>query len=430
MSDRLKLKNHHWFRDMGKKNIPILAKITPNGVDHPWYQRWWENFKRVLLYIPRSGYVDSAKLFQHPDMFGMKLGSEGITPFVTTTYLPVPNVTVHVCSHPVPAVLDYLSPEYMSHDILAHIPGMAQWEHASTSAAIPWVMHNVAPMRHPDDTSQSNCKWYNYSGNCDNARLWEITSTGYRGSGVYAAVDGAPSANMGAVTLANHPFTFVIDVHKQSVAGTYEEVFAENSSSIRWAQWPFCIGAIYSTLKTATAHALTSGHEDRRALLESTYRDVELSDGSTMKMNFQVMQLDCADIRASRGIEAGWLDFQDHTKKITHDIFDEAYDRAYRMIEEMVLERDIDMDLLISEGVILGASGGGAFALEETAAAAAIFDYASLYLPADFLEREVQDRKIVNLLTGTSAGALTAIYYANLQDMWMATLEDQVVQED
>ena len=59
----------------------------------------------------------------------------------------------------------------------------------------------------------------------------------------------------------------------------------------------------------------------------------------------------------------------------------------------------------------------GAAAVDEVAYVAAILD--AIHAQRDLSQVEApEDMSIINLLTGTSAGALTAIYFANLHDSY------------
>ena len=76
------------------------------------------------------------------------------------------------------------------------------------------------------------------------------------------------------------------------------------------------------------------------------------------------------------------------------------------MVEE---SPDYDLDKYAEEGMVICVSSGGAYAVDELAGICALCDAVK--------ERTQDNSGIINLITGTSAGSLNAIYVSQIHDL-------------
>ena len=126
-----------------------------------------------------------------------------------------------------------------------------------------------------------------------------------------------------------------------------------------------------------------------------------------------------------------WTDFNQYDASTTFDIFEESYNQALNKILAGDLENNVprlfsdeDLKRMGNEGISICVSGGGAAAVDEVAYTAAVLDSIHHFRNRKIEEMPFEERSIINLLTGTSAGALTAAYFANLHDSYCGQEEE------
>lgn len=406
------------FKKMVLNSLPILSELLPDGVDKPWWKRVLAKIKIWGWNIPiHNGLYSSSKLFKK--LFDPTLMAGDIkTPIAITAYIPT--IDASVVTYNSQAVVDnkILRPETMPHDNYRFDPGVPVWVLASQSSSIPLQFYDVPLLlglsSYDLEYCEETCAWYNFKGYGDNKKLWHLTGRGLLGihggnATGFAVEDGAVTTNLGACAATYDKNTIIVSIYPIKKANEIDF-----SKGPRWAQYKLFIGPIYQIVK-AGLFLLTDSSADKQQLFKHRY--IEIDDKFYRPT---VIEIDCKKTRRDLKLKNGkeypdWKSFNQYDHSITHEIFEESYSNAVKAIHDEGLFSEDDLVRMGNEKVSICVSGGGAAAVDEVAYVAALLD--CIHAKRDLTNvRSPEDMSIINLLTGTSAGALTAIYFANLHD--------------
>jgi len=422
------------FKRMVLSSIPILSELLPDGCEKPWWKRALAKIKIWGWNMPiHNGIYNSSKLFQ--SLFDPTLRAGDLkTAVAITAYIPTVDASVITYNRPIDTIIHndgvpVLRPETMPHDNYRYEPDIPVWILASQSAAIPFQFFNVPLLLPVSEESRKvcndGCSWYNFSGQVDDRKPWQITGRGLMGmhggnATGFGVTDGAVTTNTGACAATYDRNTIIISIYPVKKAPKIEF-----DSRFRWAQHKLFIGPIYQTVKSGL-FLLTDSWADKQQLIENRWMKIE-NDFYLPS----VITIDTKESRKKLKAENGreypdWTEFNQYDADTTNDIFEESYHRAIlKIFGDPVtgtepLFSDEDLIRMGKEKVSICVSGGGAAAVDEVAYVAAILD--SIHSRRDM--DNVEDMSILNLLTGTSAGALTAFYFANLHDKYCTPPEN------
>ena len=412
-------------------SMPVLSELLPDGIHLPWWKRVLSKIKIWGWNIPiHNGLYDSSKLFR--ELFDPNLLSGDLkTAIAITAYIPTIDATVvsyNVPLNKIPSKV--LIPELMPHDNYRYDPITPVWVLACQSSAIPFNFYNVPLLLPLDEKDKRDCEdlcgIFNFTGNGEEKRAWQITGKGLfsmqNGNG-FAVEDGAVTTNLGAVGANIDKNKIIVSIYPVKKAKPIK--FDDRT---RWAQWKAMVGPIYQVVK-AGKFLFTDSTADKQMMLSNLYMKIEDSNGVENYYKPTVIEIDVPLTRNILEKRNGrkypsWTDFNQYDKKTTLDIFEESYNQAMRKINKgdpsvgrSPLFSKEDLIRMGHEGISICLSGGGAAAVDEVAYTAAILDSIDQYRE-NISNIPKSKRSIVNLLTGTSAGALTAAYFANLHDSY------------
>jgi len=426
------------FKRMVLSSLPILSELLPDGIEKPWWKRVLAKLKIWGWNIPiHNGVYNSSNLFRMLFDPQKRVGDLS-TAIAITKYIPTIDASVISYNKPLEQIahkdgVPVLRPDTMPHDNYRYDPNALMWVLASQSSAIPFQFYNVPLLLPLDDHMQKECRdscsWYNFDGQVtdEDRRAWQITGRGllgmHGGNAIgFGVTDGAVTTNTGAAAATYDRNTIIISIYPAKAADPIKF-----DSSWRWAQYKFFVGPIYQTVKSGM-FLLTDSWADKQQLIENRWMKID--------NDFYLPTVMAIDTKANRkalkdknGREyPDWTEFNKYDYQTTHDIFEESYSDAVRKllgdasrgIEPLFSDEDIIR--MGNEKVSICVSGGGAAAVDEVAYVAAVLDI--IHSRRDMSQiSSVDDMGIINLLTGTSAGALTALYFANLHDSY-CTIDD------
>jgi len=420
------------FKKMVASSMPILAHMLPDGCHLPWWKIALAKIKIWGFNVPiENGIYDSSKLFKK--LFDPELkGGDLKTPIAITAYIPTTDQSVISYNVPIDQIpKNVLRPEMMPHDNYRYDPITPIWVLTSQSSAIPFNFFNV-PLLLPLDpevleSCRNSCGIFNFQGHGDEKRAWQITGKGLQGmlggNGLWVT-DGAVTTNCGAVAATVDKNKIIISVYPVKKA---KEIKFEDG--FRWAQWKGFVGVGYQLVK-ACMFLFTDSTADKQQIMQNFYMKIEDENGQEEFYLPTVMAIDAGKTRKvleekNNRKYPDWKAFNKYDYDTTHDIFEESYNQAWNRIhigdpENNVprLFSDEDLVRMGHEGISCCVSGGGAAAVDEVSYVAALLDSIHQFRPANVIDIPREERSIINLLTGTSAGALTAAYFANLHDRY------------
>ena len=417
------------FKKMVLSSLPILSELLPDGCEKRWYKRALAKIKIWGWNMPLyNGVYDSSNLFMKLFDPDVKAGDLK-TAIAITAYIPTIDASVITYNMPLEKIGTnhpggVLRPETMPHDNYRYDPNVPIWVLACQSSAIPFQFYNVPlllPLNKEDqDHCSDSCTWYNFEGLGVDRKPWELTGRGLVGvhggnATGFAVEDGAVTTNSGACAATYDRNTIIVSIYPVKKA---EEI--KFDSRWRWAQHKLFIGPIYQIIKAAL-FLLTDSTADKQQLFENRY--MKIGNGFYLPT---LITIDCAKTRNALKERNGrdypdWKAFNQYDKETTHDIFEESYSRAIKKV--FATFSNDDLIRMGKERVSICVSGGGAAAVDEVAYVAAILD--AIHSKRDMSKiTSPDDMSLINLLTGTSAGALTALYFANLHDNYCNPKKD------
>ena len=358
------------FYDVASRSMPNLASLLPDGRDKPWHKRTLGKLKMVWNFIRRQAVYEAEEVFQ--GIFGRTVRMGDIsTPVAATVFIPDTEQTVTFLNRET----GFLNYELMPHDLFVVRPDLFLWQVTGYSSCIPFVF---------SFRQKNHVKSYN---SCDQASPYSAcnVSTVYG----FAPVDGAVSAYYGAMGASSNENKIIVTVFK-----TKKATPLNYTSGRRIASW-WGIGSAYALFKAAM-YMLNNEGADKLALAKQLGA-VELG-------------CDARGARVSMSEQTGKkypseTEFSKYTKDVMREVFDFQYDRMRRHVEE---SPEYDLDRYASEGMVICVSSGGAYAVDELAGICALCDAVKA--------RSQTGDKIINLITGTSAGSLNAVYVAQIHD--------------
>lgn len=361
------------FYRVAVSSMPNLASLLPDGMDKPWQKRLLGKLKMAWNFVRKQAIYKSEEVFK--GMFGEELRIGDIaTPVAVTVFIPDTEQTVTFMNRET----DFVNYDLMPHDLFLVRPDLHAWLATSYSSCIPFVFSIEKESMVSPPPSEA----------CNDAAGFPAcnVSTVYG----FAPVDGAVSAYYGAMGASSNQNKIIVTVFKSRKAQPLDY-----TSGSRFASW-WLIGSAYSLFKAAT-YMLNNEGEDKLALSKQ----------------LGAVELPCAASEARQELKEktgneypNGSEFSKYTNDKMHDIFNYQYDKIRKMIEE---DPTYNLEKYAKEGMIICVSSGGAFAVDELAGICALCDAVN--------ERKPEERRgIINLITGTSAGSLNAIYVSQIHD--------------
>ena len=210
----------------------------------------------------------------------------------------------------------------------------------------------------------------------------------------FAPVDGAISAYYGAMGASANENKIVVTVDNLWVAKPLDY-----SSGKRMSGW-WLIGPIYAFIQSMLYMFVNSG-EDRLA----------------QARQLGAIELPCNAADARKEMQKLYgkeypdgAQFSKYTTQVVKDVFDYQYASIRKKIES---SEEYDLQSYAKDGMIICVASGGAYAIDELAGISALCD-----LVVEQMKPEERKKKkgIINLITGTSAGSLNALYVSQIHD--------------
>ena len=359
------------FYDAVWGSLPALADHLPDGISKTKWQRLGGKFRMAWNIVAYQGLYEAEPVFTGLFNRELKLG-DILTPCAVTTFIPDLKQTVVFQNRET----EHIVPSRMPHDLFVARPDLPAWVVSSWSSAIPFVFcrHRpvVAAVEMGDkDTGFAACNVATTHG--------------------FIPVDGAVSAAYGAVGASSHKNKVIVTVHKTPKAKklTYAEGW-------RPSNWWF-IGAFWALAKSAM-YLLENESDDKLKLAEQLgAKELNCSPGAARKVLGKKNKRKYPDHKG----------FNAYDMKTTKEIFEYQYTTGRKEIQEH-FENEIKS--YAEDGVVIAVSSGGAYAIDELAKITALCDI--------LLEQPTVNKKgIINLITGTSAGSLNALYISQVHDI-------------
>ena len=357
------------FYRVAERSMPNLASLLPDGMDKPWHRRWLGKLKMVWNFIKRQAVYEAEPVFQ--GIFGKsKTLGDISTPVAATVFIPDTEQTVTFLNKKT----DFINEELMPHDLFVERPDVRLWQVTGYSSCIPYVFSlKRKNYVHPRISEGSPYAAQN-------------VSTVYG----FVPVDGAVSAYYGAMGASVNENKIIVTVFPTKRAKPLDY-----SSGMRIASW-WGVGSTYALLSSAM-YMLNNEGADKLALAKQLGA-VELGCDAYAARD---------ELLDSTGEEfPNGAQFARYTVDVMLEIFNYQYDKIRKMVEESPI---YDLDKYAREGMVICVSSGGAFAVDELAGICALCDAVSA--------RAEEGRDgIINLITGTSAGSLNAVFVAQIHD--------------
>ena len=282
------------------------------------------------------------------------------TPVAATVFIPDTNQTVTFLNRETP----YINPSLMPHDLFVARPDLPAWKVCAWSSKIPFVLESEARVLPPPSELELGLEESGYPA-CNVATVYG-----------YAPVDGAVSAAYGVVGAASKKNMIIITVYKTKTAKPLDY-----SGGSRRSGW-WLLGAFIALIES-TKYMLQNEGEDKLWITKQLgARELSCSATTARAEMKEKFERDFPDHK----------DFNQYNLKTSKEIFDTDSLKKYA-----------------TEGMVLCVSSGGAYAIDELSAICALCDVV-------MEQPDCNQGGIINLITGTSAGALNALYISQIHD--------------
>ena len=372
------------FGKLALASMPDLASTLPIGINRSFCGKTKGVFEIASNLVCRQAIYKGEPVFQ--SMFGTeKTLGDIYTPVAATIFIPDTTQTVTIQNKKT----KFLVPSRMEHDLFVVRKDVHVWKVCGWSSMIPWVFsfakkHWISPPPSSKDPTLEE----------DNSTLGACNVASVN---AFPVVDGAVSAAYGAIGAACKKNMVVVTVYKTKKAKPLDY-----KSGSRLAGW-WLFGAFVSLYRSAV-YAIQNEGEDKLAILKQMY---------------DVKELCCKAKEARTELEEiEEKEMPDHAQFHKYDlptikkVFNHQY---FKMRTQIKKEFSTDtLERYAREGFVCCVSSGGAYAIDELAAITALCDL--VLEKVDPTDERQQKQGIINLITGTSAGSLNALYISQIHD--------------
>jgi len=372
------------FGELALASMPDLASTLPIGINRSFWGKTKGVFEIASNLVCRQAIYKGEPVFQ--SMFGTeKTLGDIYTPVAATIFIPDTTQTVTIQNRKT----KFLDPSRMEHDLFVVRKDVPIWKVCGWSSMIPWVFsfakeHWVSGPPSPETEDPEE-------------QLPRLDACNVSSAYAYAPVDGAVSAAYGAIGAACKKNMVVVTVYKTKKAKPLNY-----KGGSRIAGW-WLLGAFVSFYRSAI-YALQNEGEDKLAILKQMY---------------DVKELCCKAKEARTELEEiEETEMPDHAQFHKYDLptIKKVFNYQYSKMRALIKEEwsDDTLERYAREGFVCCVSSGGAYAIDELAAITALCDL--VLEKVDPTDERQQKQGIINLITGTSAGSLNALYISQIHD--------------